>query len=208
LQPGDRFNVTSGDGIIHTCRYDSIIAQELTATIQESYRVPAINSQIQLFVGLPERDSFEQLLVDCTAMGIKKITPVISEFCQKDWWKSSWEKHSERFRNKMISALKQSLYPYLPILESPVKLGISLAPLSDCRIVADPEGIPVYTIDNLSHISSFSCFIGPPGGFSDSERETFTQNGFFFAKISPTRLRSELASVVLCAQIIGGQITQ
>ncbi|NLE01415.1 MAG: 16S rRNA (uracil(1498)-N(3))-methyltransferase [Fibrobacter sp.] len=200
LKSGELFNVTDGNGCIFTCKYNKEVKNTIQGIIIEKKAVPRHPFRITLYIGLPERDPFENIIVDCAALGVLKIVPVINKFSQKAWWDNSWEKQLERFKNKMISAMKQSLYPYLPDLSAPVHFDTALTDVSGSSIVADAEGTWLHTLDTFDN-NDISCFIGPPGGFSDEELGKMRVQGFHFVKISPTRLRTELAAVVLCAQI-------
>ena len=207
LKQGDLFNVSSGNGTIYTCRFIDIFERKLTGRIVEMQRIQRHSPHINLYIGITERDALELLLVNCTALGITRVTPIITENCRETWHDTSWKKHGDRFRNKMISAMKQSLYPFLPVLDQPMPFATSFHITSGTGIVADFSGKGLYSQEGLLRDDTFNCFIGPPGGFTEKEMSTLESSGFAKVRIAPTRLRTELAAVVLCAQLTGSALS-
>lgn len=201
LKQHQLFNVTDGRGQIFTCSLEQVNAAQAYGSIVQRQLLKPINTGIHLNIGIPERDALEKVVADCTAMGVQRITPVICDFSQEQWWKNAWPKHYERLKSKMISAMKQSLYPFLPSLDTPVTLQKALENSFVKKITADPESETFCTILSTDDFP-VSCFIGPPGGYSLNELSLFKTHGSIMAKIAPTRLRTELAAIVLCAQLL------
>ena len=204
LKDGDRFSVTNGKGNVFTCISDGTKDGCLTGVIETTRAAQPQRCKIHLYAGIPEKDSFESMLVNCTALGVTSLTPVINDYSQEKWWEGSWEKLQERFRNKMVSAMKQSLYPFLPELRDPVSPDNALETPSNAVLVADPEGRSIKAFPQIAEMINIKCFVGPPGGYSPREKALFNDTGVYFVKLTgQSRLRTELASEVLCAQVIG-----
>ncbi len=201
LKHNQPFNVTDGCGQIFTCTLDQVRNGQAYGNIVQRKFCQRINTKIHLNIGIPDRDALETIASACTAMGVERITPVICDCSQDQWWNNLWPKHYQRLQNKMISSMKQSLYPFLPLLDNPLPLEKALENCSGKKITADPEGENICTIINTADFP-VSCFIGPPGGFSEKEILLLKKQGSDMVKIAPTRLRTELASVVLCAQLL------
>jgi 16S rRNA (uracil1498-N3)-methyltransferase len=202
LTEGDLFQATSGDGNIFICKLNSIKKELVNSTIIERITVPPINPNIHCYIGIPDKDAFEIIVTDLTAMGIAQITPVITEHCQKNWWELKWDKLQERLQSKMIAAMKQSLYPRVPVINHPCTIEIAIENAKGQTFIAEWEGSPLHTYkcDIESYVN---YFIGPPGGFSTRESDLCRAHNFIPIKIAATRLRTELAAVVLCAQVMG-----
>ncbi|HEX3020022.1 MAG TPA: RsmE family RNA methyltransferase [Chitinispirillaceae bacterium] len=201
LKQGDHFNVTDGQGTLLTCSLDGVNDGQACGNIIHSEIRNRIASRIHLNIGIPDREALETAVADCAALGIERITPVICDFSQDQWWNKSWPKHHERLKNKMVAAMKQSLYPFLPELDNPVNLANALEKSFSKKITADPEGKSLNTFINADSFP-ISCFIGPPGGYSSNELSLLQTHGSIMVKIAPTRLRTELAAVVLSAQLL------
>jgi 16S rRNA (uracil1498-N3)-methyltransferase len=207
---GDPFLATDGRGAIFECRVESMAGKKITGLIMDRREVPRHACRLHLFAGVPERASFETLITDLTALGVERITPLVCRHCQGGWWErdAEGERMSERFRKKMIAAMKQSLYPHLPRLDPPL-LFERIGPLitRNC-IMADPEGVSAAEVLNVhTETGIFSCLVGPPGGFAPEEQASLKALGAAGVQLAPTRLTTELAAVVLCSQIIGARKT-
>jgi 16S rRNA (uracil1498-N3)-methyltransferase len=201
LKQNQLFNVTDGHGQIFTCILERVYDGQAHGNIVDRKTLQRINAKIHLNIGIPDRDAMETVVTSCTAMGVERITPVICTCSQDQWWNKLWPKHYQRLQSKMISAMKQSLYPFLPALDNPVPLEKALENCSGKKITADPEGESLCTLINTADFP-VSCFVGPPGGYSEKELSLLREQGSTMIKIAPTRLRTELASIVLCAQLL------
>lgn len=201
LAEGDLFQATCGDGELLICKLDTVKKELASGTVIERITVPPISPSLHCYIGLPDKDAFEIIITDLTAMGVAQISPLISEQCQKNWWEQKWDKLQERLQGKMIAAMKQSLYPRVPQIDYPCTIEKATENLKGQSFVAEWEGRPLRSY-HCEIESQVNCFVGPPGGFSTKELELFQNLSFKSIKIGSTRLRTELAAVVLCAQIM------
>jgi 16S rRNA (uracil1498-N3)-methyltransferase len=202
MQPDDPIQITDGNGIIYNCIISGTDTKHLTASIIDFQRFTR-TVFIHLLIALPDKDPFESAITECAALGVSRITPVIADHCQKPWWKYSWEKHYERFMTKITGAMKQSLSPFLPVLDDPVTLEESFSLCKSPILLADQNGIPIINAFQNIQSRALTCYIGPPGGFSDSEIVLFANKNAIKVKIGEPRFRTELAAVVLCSQLVG-----
>ena len=200
-------HATDGNGKIYECILGEGVSDAEIACVHEQ---PAPLPKIHAFIGLPERDAFEEAITNLTALGIAEITPMACLHCQQKWW-LSWEKHRLRFEKKMIAGIKQSLGAWLPKLHAPLEFEKCLESVKGASpeqcFVADADGKgPRLSIECGPALTEANCFIGPPGGFSQNEKDAFKAAGFVFVKISASRLRTELASVALCSYLLSNSI--
>jgi 16S rRNA (uracil1498-N3)-methyltransferase len=207
--PSGFIQATDGKGTIYTCS----LREGTAEAVVEALRIqPAPMPRIHAFIGIPDRDAFEEAVTNLAALGIVGITPMVCQYCQKKWWET-WEKHRERCHKKMVAGIKQSLNAWLPELKAPTefdKVLDTVRSFSPKRcIVADADGMPLGpALDGLAAPTDTACFIGPPGGFSQNEKDELKSSGFVFVKIAHTRLRTELAAVILCAQALQTGLTE
>jgi 16S rRNA (uracil1498-N3)-methyltransferase len=209
-RPGDPFLATDGQGTVFECRVESIDKKHIAGLIMDHRVVPRHTFRIRLFAGVPERPAFESLIGDLTALGVERITPLVCRHCQGAWWErgAGGERLSERLRTKMIAAMKQSLYPYLPQLDPPLPFGNIASSVSGICLAADPEGVHVSdALSGRPQGAVVACVVGPPGGFAPEEEAALKVLGVAGVRLTPTRLTTELAAVVLCGQVIGAQRT-
>ena len=200
LSLGDALAVTDGRGTVYDCAVQDCVPETLSARILLTKRVPRPQPSVSMFVGICDRDRFEELAENCAALGAHRIVPVICRFCQKPWW-SAWDKHSQRIRKKLIAGIKQSHNPWLPLVTEPEAFGDALSLAQPSLVLAADAGggkQVLEIVDKIKQSSAVSCFVGPPGGFSPEELETLNRTGATLVSLSANRLRTELAAVVLC----------
>jgi 16S rRNA (uracil1498-N3)-methyltransferase len=208
LGRGDPFIATDGQGTVYECRVDAVTKKTVSGSILSRTTVARHQCFIHLLVGLPDRQAFEDLLVNLTALGAARITPFVAKHCQHAWWDRDWEKHAARLRTKMIAGMKQAQYAHLPRLDTPLRFKNACSIISGFCLVADQEG-PAFSnvVDTLRHRHPpFFGVIGPPGGLAPEESLALKALGGMSVKIAPTRLTTELAAVVLCSQILGTRL--
>jgi 16S rRNA (uracil1498-N3)-methyltransferase len=176
--------------------------------IVEILRQPTPSPFLRMFVGLPDREPFEEALPGLCALGAAEIVPLVCKYCQEQWWRP-WEKRLERLRRKMIAGIKQAQNPWLPHLREPRPFSEALHELEGQStgkpfgIVADPGGAALAPLlRTAGPIDRIDCFIGPPGGFSPEELAHFSSWNIQRVTLSRFRLRTELAAIASCAQIM------
>lgn len=204
IKEGETVRFTNGMGCYFEGVFTSVSNRRIEVEIVKKINQEKKIETIAFFIGLPEKEAFEEVLVNLTPLGVTKIIPIISDYSERGWYKGDWNKYSLRFSNKMISAMKQSLSCYLPSLSSPITFQEAVYNIESIAFVADSNGTFLKDVfPKLESIKSITCFVGPPGGFSESEISSLKDRGVLSVKIATNRLRTELASTVLCSQIIG-----
>ena len=136
----------------------------------------------------------EWFLEKATEIGVDEITPVLCDHSERT------RLNTARLRKVVLSAMKQSLQDWLPVLNDPVELNIFLGNISeDQKFIAWCE---TGTEEHLQHIckkDQDTCIIiGPEGDFSAPEITLAKQNGLIPVNLGSTRLRTETAGIVAC----------
>jgi 16S rRNA (uracil1498-N3)-methyltransferase len=199
---------TDGRGNVYKCKLTAKSRETGEADIIDVCPQAPVFPPVHLYIGIPDREAFEEALTGLAALGAARIVPLICRYCQGKWW-NSWGNRLERLRRKLISGIKQAHNPWLPDLLAPLPFDDAVQTVCqtsvDCsfRCVADVGGIAVARgLLGQNTVDHIACFIGPPGGFSPEELKRFPLEGFAFVKVAPYRLRTELAATVLCAEIL------
>jgi 16S rRNA (uracil1498-N3)-methyltransferase len=138
-------------------------------------------------------DRFEWFLEKATEIGIDRIIPLETQNSERRTLKP------ERAEKVIVSAAKQSLKAYFPILE----------PLTDVRqIIARPfEGVKLIAhcredavrtpiAEALASAANVLILIGPEGDFTAEEVALARAHGFIEISLGASRLRTETAAVV------------
>ncbi|MCX7726205.1 MAG: 16S rRNA (uracil(1498)-N(3))-methyltransferase [Chitinispirillaceae bacterium] len=204
IKEGDEISFTNGMGWYFEGIFVSISRRIMEIKITKKIYIEKDIDSFTFCIGLPEKEAFEEVLINLTPFGVTKIIPIVSEYSEKSWNKGDWNKYSLRFRNKMISAMKQSLSCYLPSLISPVSFQEAFdSIIEDIAFVADVNGTILKEVfPKRENLKSIICFVGPPGGFSEKEVSCLKDRGVLPVKIANNRLRTELAAIGLCSQIV------
>lgn len=139
-------------------------------------------------------DRLEWFLEKCTEMGIDRITPIICEHSER-----KVIKHDRLFK-VIISACKQSLQAYVPILEPLTKVDHLIKEAADTdRCIAHCEEHDKLSLKQLSANSNdLLILIGPEGDFSIREIELAKLHGFKPVSLGKSRLRTETAGIAAC----------
>ena len=134
----------------------------------------------------------EDLLNMATQMGVMFLQPVITERTVAHH--INWE----RMKKIIIESAEQSNRNSIPQLLKPVKFND--IDLDNC-VVADERAAHGKNIDN-GKIKHKKIFIGPEGGFSDSEFKKIDGSGAIGLSLGKTILRAETAAVVAIARVL------
>ncbi len=144
-------------------------------------------------------ERLEWMIEKCTEIGIDEITPLLCRFSERK------QLRTDRLEKIILSAAKQSLTPYLPVLNpltdyadfihrdarnnpSPIDKFIAHCYNEDKRLLKD---LIVRGHDVL-------VLIGPEGDFSEQEVQQALSEGFLPVSLGNSRLRTETAGVVAC----------
>lgn len=139
----------------------------------------------------------EWLLEKATEIGIDEITPVICEHSERK------EVKVERLEKIIISAMKQSLKAYKPILNPAKKISELINnSTEDYKLVCYCQGEErKYIKDVCKPKSSYLILIGPEGDFSEKEIELCKSNNFSTITLGEQRLRTETAALYSISNI-------
>ncbi len=206
LSKGDKIKVTNGKGAIFTVELEVISKKSAIGRIVEK-EISNKLQKLNLYIGIPEKDSMERLLPMIIPQGVDIITPVICDFCQKAWWENKWDKSLDRFHRVIVTSVKQSWNDTIPLIAQPITFKEFIDKDLSNLFFADEDGILSKDINYQNNsICSINCIIGPPGGFSPSEKSKLKELGTGI-KLSDFRLRTELAgSLIISALYSAGVI--
>jgi 16S rRNA (uracil1498-N3)-methyltransferase len=139
-------------------------------------------------------DRYEWFLEKATEIGIFGIIPMISRYSERK------EIKHERLEKVMISAMKQSIKAYLPVLY-PIKAfkEVIKCPFTGQKFIAHCNvGEKLLLRDAVVKGIDVLILIGPEGDFSSEEVELAINEGFIPVSLGDSRLRTETAALVAC----------
>ena len=134
---------------------------------QEKIRKSSSLNKIELAICLVKKTPMDTIFQKATELGIRKITPIVSERTEVK------ELNYERAKKIMIEATEQSNQLHPPEILKIVKLKEFLKSLdiSNKLLFADVNSKDILETSDLKDSKSLCILIGPEGDFSPSERE-------------------------------------
>ena len=220
--PGDTLKISDGnrtdyDVVIKSIDKESIVT-EITGTRQNKSEPPVY---ITLLQGIPKADKMEYIIQKCVELGVSRIVPVMSArtVVKIDGSRDAALK-AVRWRRIALEAAKQCDRGIIPLVEEPVRMDEALKLAEDCSLKLLPyeeesegslrqclEGQKKKLLqgkieDKTDSRERVAVFIGPEGGFEDSEVEKAVGCGFKSVTLGPRILRTETAGPAVAAVIM------
>lgn len=202
LRGGDSLHVFNGEG--SEFQATMISAGKSSATLRIHEQTVA-NSESRLRVhlvqGISRGERMDFVVQKATELGVKRITPVITEYGVVKLDEKRAEKRRDHWQKVAAGACEQSGRVRLPLVDAPVALkdwfGAATAN-ADCQLILKP-GAETPLSAATAPSRKICILIGPEGGFSDSEYEDADIAGFRPVAMGPRILRTETAAVAAIA---------
>lgn len=143
-------------------------------------------------------DRFEWFVEKATEIGFDELTPLCCRYSERKIIKP------ERIEKILVSAAKQSLKAYVPILNPMttfkefVNNSTFLTPHSSLFIAHCHNQPKQHLFNACQSGGNVVVMVGPEGDFSEEEVELALRNSFQAISLGESRLRTETAGVVAC----------
>ena len=139
-------------------------------------------------------DRFEWFLEKAVEIGVDQVTPLL---CQRSERKTI---KIERLEKIVLSAMKQSIKAYLPLINPMTKFSDFITkPADGKKLIAHCVDVPKPSLKSkLPNQNQFTILIGPEGDFSPEEIALAKNSGFEEVHLGKSRLRTETAAIVAC----------
>ena len=209
MKPGVKVRISDESGRAYFCTIESISENDVWAIIDEiDENGTELPCRIVLFQGLPKGDKMELIIQKAVELGVNEIVPVAMKNCVMKLDEKKVDKKIERWQNIAESAAKQSGRMFIPEV-SPVMTfaqALEYARTLDVKLIPYElaEGMDK-TRELMSQIKpgqSVGIFIGPEGGFEQSEIEKALGEGIYPVTLGRRILRTETAGLVTLAMLV------
>lgn len=205
MKTGDTFLV-SENGMSNLCRLENIEGETAVAVIiEENYQNTELPVRICLFQGLPKGDKMELIIQKTVELGVHEIIPVEMSRCVVKLDDKKRKSKQTRWQTISESAAKQSKRNFIPkigdvltykqALEKAKELDILLVPYESKNGMADTKE----ALGGIKNGMSVGIFIGPEGGFDESEIESAVGKGGKVVSLGQRILRTETAALTAVA---------
>ena len=210
MKPGEEIAVSNGtDGREYRCQIERITEDEVACTLlfikEEGLELPA---KVFLFQGLPKADKMEWIVQKAVELGVYEIIPVATKRAVVKLDEKKAKNKTARWQGIAEAAAKQSKRRIIPAVREvmTMKEAVSYAKEMDCRLIpyelADGMKKTKELIGQLCGGQRIAVFIGPEGGFDDSEIEAAIAAGIEPVTMGRRILRTETAGLCMLSWIM------
>jgi 16S rRNA (uracil1498-N3)-methyltransferase len=174
--------------------------------------IPESALELNLVQAVAKADAMDLIIQKATELGVRSISPVITEFSVVKLDAKRAERRREHWHRIAQSACEQSGRHGPPAIDEPRPLADCLGdlPVGGRRLVLDPRATGRFGHDASAHEPGLPLrlLIGPEGGFSHRDLDVAARAGFEPVGFGPRILRAETAAIAACAlaQALWGDI--
>jgi 16S rRNA (uracil1498-N3)-methyltransferase len=200
MSKGDKLNLVDGNGTL----FEGIISDpnpsgcgititRVTRNFEKrNYRLHIAISPIK------NQERFEWFIEKSVEIGVDEITPLICRNTEKPGIKR------DRLYNIIISAMKQSIKAFKPVLNEPADFAKFIySDLSGIKMIAHCN--PSFSRKKIDKVYEKDrdavILIGPEGDFSEEELTLAIKNDFRSVHLGNSRLRTETAGIAACHSV-------
>ena len=198
---GDEILITDGRGTTYTARITNPHPKHCDfEIISREKQEPHHHFHLHIAIAPTKNiERMEWAVEKCVEIGVDEITPLLCRFSERK------QLRTDRLEKIILSAAKQSLTPYLPVLheltpyDAFIKSQESRDKSQEQKFIAHcyKEDKRVLK-DEIEQGRDVLVLIGPEGDFSEQEIAEALSLGFVPVSLGNSRLRTETAAVVAC----------
>lgn len=200
--------IADGQGAEYRCKLTDLGENEVRAQILWKLDGNAeLASAVTLFQGLPKSDKMDLIVQKCVELGVNRIVPVSTKRAVVKLDAKKEETRLKRWNTISESAAKQSGRGVIPeisgvmsfekALEEAKKLDVLLIPYERAEHMAETRRV----MGEIRPGQSVGIFIGPEGGFEESEVEEAVAAGARAITLGRRILRTETAGLAVMAML-------
>lgn len=210
MKPGEEISVSNGvDGKEYRC---GILTLEQERIVCELRFVKEdgveLSSKVYLFQGLPKGDKMELIVQKAVELGVYQIIPVAAKRCVVKLDEKKAGAKIARWQGIAEAAAKQSKRAIIPQVTKVLDFtqAVKVAADMDVRMIPYElaEGMEKTRelMDSLKPRQSIAVFIGPEGGFEETEIQEALANGIEPVTLGKRILRTETAGLTVLSWIM------
>ena len=199
VRVGQEFDVVCGE-VVRRGTVTSVADDRVEFALAEEVTAEA-TKPITLLLAVFKFDRMEWAVEKCTELNVTSIVPVIARRTEKHLALAA-EKRVERWRRIAREASQQSRRAAAPEISGVVKLADALGTATDLRVVlseTEREAQLSEVIGESDAMESLALAVGPEGGWTAEELESFATAGWAPASLGTTILRAETAAIAALA---------
>jgi 16S rRNA (uracil1498-N3)-methyltransferase len=204
---GEELEVCDNDNNEYICEINNIDKSQVELNILERVDIKRESDlKIKLYQGLPKGPKMEMILQKLTEVGVDEIILVQTKRTVVKVDDKKEDKKIERWERIIYEAAKQSKRGKIPKLRGILSFkealadmkenDFNIAPYENERTKSIKQAIKDIDINNIG------IFVGPEGGFEDTEIQAIEEIGGQSVSLGPRILRTETASLVASSIVL------
>jgi 16S rRNA (uracil1498-N3)-methyltransferase len=196
---GQVFDVIA-EGRVREGRIASITDQRIEFELAAEVPNVDVPVRITLLLAIFKFDRMEWALEKATELGVARITPLNARRTEAHL-ASAAVKRVERWRRIVHEAAQQARRASVPEVTAPLTLREALASREKGIVLAESERDLSLknAISKISPVKAIALAVGPEGGWTNDELESFHNAGWRTASLGSTILRAETATIAALA---------
>ena len=201
--------VSNGQDKDYYCKIEAISDDEIKALIlDEEFEGTELPTELYLFQGLPKSDKMELIIQKAVELGVKEIIPVATKRCVVKLDNKKEVSKIKRWQAISESAAKQSRRTIIPEV-APVmtfkeainrakEFELGIIPYENFKDMKETREV----LEKVQKGIKIGIFIGPEGGFEESEVQYAFENGIRPISLGKRILRTETAGLTILSVLM------
>ena len=211
VRPGEQVLLSAGEDWDYLCtvrEVDRTGQRVLLSVLEENRDIRELPVKISLYQGLPKSDKMELIIQKAVELGAARVIPVETARCVVKLDRKKAESKRSRWQAISESAAKQSGRSVIPEVAMPMPFAAALkeAADSDIRLIPyeNAEGMERTRriLESVVPGQKIAVFIGPEGGFEETEIRRAEEAGFEAVTLGKRILRTETAGFVVLSLLM------
>lgn len=209
MKPGEELLISNGVDKDYYCKIEDISEDEVKAEILNVDEDGSeLDTEFYLFQCLPKGDKMELIIQKAVELGVKEIIPVSSKRAIVKLDDKKAVSKVKRWNSISESAAKQSKRIIVPSVKEPMSfkeavkysegLDMSIIPYEHYRDMKETRQV----IDKIQPGMKVGIFIGPEGGFDESEVLMAVEAGIERVSLGRRILRTETAGMTILSVLM------
>ena len=201
MKPGEKVRISTRAGANYLCSITQVEEMSVAVQILETMAGTELPNRIVLFQGLPKADKMELIIQKAVELGAAEIVPVSMKNCVVKLDAKKAENKVKRWQQIAESAAKQSKRSLIPAVHEVLSYREAVAYAAECDVRLVPyeneQGMAgtKTMIEAIVPGESIAVFIGPEGGFDESEIAEARDAGMKTISLGNRILRTETAGL-------------
>ena len=204
---GENLEICDNDNNEYICEITNIDKSKVELNILEKVDIKReSNLKIKVYQGLPKGPKMEMILQKLTEVGVDEIILVETKRTVVKVDNKKEDKKIQRWERIIYEAAKQSKRGKIPRLRGVLSFKEALADMKENDFnIAPYENEKTKSIKQAIKsldINNIGIFVGPEGGFEDTEIKAIEEIGGQSVSLGPRILRTETASLIASSIVL------